>query len=250
MFELDNDAERIAFEKHFGPKNNFSWRNEDGTYKIYALQSAWEIWQAARRADPAAPMGQELPPLPSSLDTVRVYLRAEVEFLTPGDEYFTDDQMRDYAGQAIAPYAERIRHLERELDQARGAYQGCARSLEIANKAEAAFLESGTRAVSIDTPEFRALVGKVAYGNHHEAIPALIAYIDGRPAGTAPEGWKMVPVEPTMDMAKVGAQHAGGSADDDEPIKFHEALGRALSVWNDMIAAAPTPTNSGSEEAK
>jgi hypothetical protein len=52
MIDQSNiEVERELFEKHFGPQNNFAWRNADGNYKVYALQSAWEVWQAARRAD-------------------------------------------------------------------------------------------------------------------------------------------------------------------------------------------------------
>lgn len=41
--------------------------------------------------------------------------------------------------------AERLQDLERELDLARGAYEGCARSLAIAEREQRAFLEHGTR---------------------------------------------------------------------------------------------------------
>lgn len=40
--------EREVFEKEYGPRDGFAWRNENGTYKIASLQLAWEIWQAAR----------------------------------------------------------------------------------------------------------------------------------------------------------------------------------------------------------
>ena len=50
-------AEREKFEKHFGPKDNFCWRNADDTYKNASTQQAWEVWQAAVTAK-AAPTPQ------------------------------------------------------------------------------------------------------------------------------------------------------------------------------------------------
>ncbi|WP_295991727.1 hypothetical protein [Rugamonas sp.] len=41
------DGERERFERAFGSKESFAWLNENGDYKVSALQSAWEIWQKA-----------------------------------------------------------------------------------------------------------------------------------------------------------------------------------------------------------
>lgn len=41
---INEAVEREAFEKAYGPKDSFAWRNEDGTYKVQSLQMAWEIW--------------------------------------------------------------------------------------------------------------------------------------------------------------------------------------------------------------
>lgn len=43
----DAMTEREKFEKHFGPKDNFCWRNDDDTYKNSSTQQAWTVWQAA-----------------------------------------------------------------------------------------------------------------------------------------------------------------------------------------------------------
>ncbi|MFS2027114.1 hypothetical protein [Massilia sp. CT11-137] len=105
---------------------------------------------------------------------------------------------------------------------------------------------------SIDTPEFQAKVGHWLSAREYyqsedaeqvqSAWVALIAYIDGRTAGAAPEGWKLVPIEPTMDMAKAGAKHTAiVEGEETEATTFHEAIGRALYAWQDMLAAAPSP---------
>lgn len=47
---LNNDKSRAEFEAHYGPRDSFAWRNTDDTYKVQALQSAWEVWQAAQSA--------------------------------------------------------------------------------------------------------------------------------------------------------------------------------------------------------
>lgn len=57
---LNIDSERVAFEAKYGPKDNFSWLNTDGSYKIASLQQAWEIWlaSASHRRTPAAESGE------------------------------------------------------------------------------------------------------------------------------------------------------------------------------------------------
>lgn len=48
---------------------------------------------------------------------------------------------------------------------------------------------------------------------------------------TVPEGWKLVPVEPTPEMLR---------SVDDEADDVHVARGRAYSAWKSMLRAAPT----------
>ena len=67
-----------------------------------------------------------------------------------------------------------------------------------------------------------------------KAKDALIAYIDGRTAGAAPEGWKLVPIEPTPEMIA-----ANGTCDVPEGAQMLADDARA--TWAAMIAAAPSP---------
>jgi hypothetical protein len=106
-------------------------------------------------------------------------------------------QWRTYALQvreAIAPYADRIHHLERELEQARAAFIGSENARKDAERAR------GT-VQSIDTPEFTNLLlaymraTNCAEGSIEDTYCALIAYIDGRTAGTAPE-WQLIETAP------------------------------------------------------
>jgi hypothetical protein len=116
-------------------------------------------------------MGEELPVLPSNVVHVTRRIR-RCESDTPAQvvlEHFAIE----YARNAVAPYAERIRQLERELAERKTA--------------------------SIDSPEFRALLRAHAKASEErfsrgdqKAVQAervtrdsLIAYIDGRTAGAA-----------------------------------------------------------------
>ena len=46
--------ERAEFEKCFGPKDVFNWRNADDTYKNSSIQGAWLVWQARAKLDSAS----------------------------------------------------------------------------------------------------------------------------------------------------------------------------------------------------
>jgi hypothetical protein len=225
--ELNLEAERAAFElwafDYFGDAQKT--RQGDG-YLYNEVDTAWRAWLVARRTAPvSAPLDtQALPPLPEFPESLK---EAIMEYRLAADRVSIEsihkcrlalvraihDYAEEYACSVIAPYAERIAHLERELDQARGAYQGCATALEIANRAASkeAILQhladqgqdierdlEGRKPVSIDTAEFSALLD--AYTNAAMAVAlcepqtvedasnaraALIAYIDGRTAGTA-----------------------------------------------------------------
>jgi hypothetical protein len=54
----DLTAMRAKFEATYGPKKEFAWRNPSGSYKMAALESAWEIWQAAWNARLAAQVSE------------------------------------------------------------------------------------------------------------------------------------------------------------------------------------------------
>ena len=43
----------------------------------------------------------KLPPLPSAVDTVRALFRGQPDYFTAQDSYYTQDQMRAYAEQAV-----------------------------------------------------------------------------------------------------------------------------------------------------
>jgi hypothetical protein len=102
----------------------------------------------------------------------------------------------------IAPYAARIRQLERELAERKTG--------------------------SIDTPEFRELLGRVQGWRDGAPIMSpdspvgrasrqLIAYIDGRTVGGAPEGWH---IERGDDVIRVSKENEGFATlrkDGDDP---------------------------------
>jgi hypothetical protein len=149
------------------------------------------IWDAARRTAPvSAPMGQELPP-PSTYGE-------QADAYTDGP-LWDEDAVRN----AIAPYAERIRQLERELAERKTA--------------------------SIDTPMLRQLMVDYrraeSLGEQHMRMQEVFAYIDGRTGGTAPPACR--------NQGGICACRSGGSFG-----------GCAIER-----AAAPTPLNSGKEEA-
>jgi hypothetical protein len=177
--------------------------------------------------------------------------------------------MRD----AIAPYAERIRQLERELATFKGE------------------LATQKPAKSIDTPEFRKLladlVRRASYNISGKASPAaLIAYIDGRTAGAAPA---VVEAEPAVGAPrsrewqlvtrpgqvrkgdklrfKIGDKryderaklilHPGTDKEEviyDKGRNYYFITAMVMSGFSnhkcvEVLAAAPTPMNSGKEEA-
>lgn len=100
---------------------------------------------------------------------------------------------------------------------------------------------------SVDTPKFRELLGEITsaaevsgrYGGGEGfkdelvATAALIAHIDawaGSRAGDAvPDGWKLVPVEPTNKMTAIGQ---------DLRYKSVNSIG---AIYHAMLAAAPAP---------
>ena len=73
------------------------------------------------------------------------------------------------------------------------------------------------------------------------AITYMTGYSDGREWAAAPipqqpsvpEGWKLVPIEPTEAMLEVGF-----FAENDV---FDSAKTKRIHVWKDMLSAAPQP---------
>lgn len=72
------------------------------------------------------------------------------------------------------------------------------------------------------------------YGTDYGTGIALYAApIPQQPEPSVPEGWKLVPIEPTEAMLEVGF-----FAENDV---FDSAKTKRIHVWKDMIAAAPQP---------
>jgi hypothetical protein len=166
--ELNMEAERAEFEawaSKSGPHItlchvfSFSPDVNGGRYHDGTTELCWRAWLAARRtvdtsvdttAHVSAPMGKgiediPLPPLPMT----------KAQYGLDHTLSFSAIDMRNYGREAIAPYAERIRQLERELAERKTA--------------------------SIDTPEFRNLLLDYSFGNYEDdtdVAAALITYID------------------------------------------------------------------------
>jgi hypothetical protein len=133
-----------------------------------------------------------------------------------------------------APYAERIRQLERELAERKPA--------------------------SIDTPEFRKLMAEHWKANGSvsakRAFQAVIAYIDGRTAGTAPEIYTCIGKGGEYEHVGVAAgagvtrgnlvhvyrDKTSGNLFYRTPIDFDTRMA--------PLAAAPSSMSKGKEEAK
>ena len=142
-----------------------------------------------RRTAPPAPMGEELPALPvfpnggSATDLVRsvkslmhkAVSAIPASLATDSPEPLTAIQVAWIVGKFIAPYAERIRQLERELAERKTASIDTEEAL-----AWAAFAENGN---VIIWSRRRDVVEPVATKYGRPVVP-VIAYIDGRTAGT------------------------------------------------------------------
>jgi hypothetical protein len=153
---------------------------------------------------------------------------------------YTVEQYRQGQRDAIVPYAERIRQLERDLAERKTA--------------------------SIDSPEFQSKIGNWSGAAHscdeytrtvgaRQAWTALIAHIDGRTAGVAPELYTCIGKGGEYEHIGVAAgagvtrgnlvhvyrDRANGKLFYRTPMDFDARMER--------IAAAPTPMNSGKGEA-
>jgi hypothetical protein len=197
--QMNMDAERAedlaAFKKWKGYElpalNNHGQFHQEWLHREFVAFCA-----GRRRTAPSAPMGEELPAPDVYYDGLPYYTKATVERI-------------------VAPYAERIRQLERELAERKTASIG-------------------------DDPEFHGRLDRwhflVSRPAKQKALASLIAYIDGRTAGAAPAGWKLVPIEPTDEMR--------------EACKVLNYCDDIDAEWARLLASAPTPMNSGKEEGK
>ncbi|NSX18127.1 hypothetical protein HTY52_28905, partial [Cupriavidus taiwanensis] len=102
-----------------------------------------------------------------------------------------------------------------------------------------------TEKLDLEAMEFEVSLG---YGASNKVTRALIARIRELEAsaamGQVPEGYALVPVEPTPEMVKAGA-NSGGLG-----MEFHEWMGRVVIAWSAMLAAAPTPPATSADDAR
>lgn len=83
----DPNDMREAFEKQYGPRDSFFWRNEDGSYKVGNLQSAWKVWQDACAWQARA--AQSAPSQPSKFWLWKNFIGGEPQYLAFDNPYPT-----------------------------------------------------------------------------------------------------------------------------------------------------------------
>jgi hypothetical protein len=232
MAELNMEAERAAFEA-WARDTDQGYASLKGTdaqggwyYFEDDAQAAWSAWQAARRTAPvSAPIVEELPALPDG-DEACMYVGYCI--VIPREEVIA----------WFAPYAERIRQLERDLKQAK-----LQEIVDIAQECDMGYGKPAERKTASigDDPKFQELLEEYDDAASHTAIlhslNALITYIDGRTAGIVPDdpleiGNRMAT---TLEVLATALKNPGTA----------EGVRRTVEEWR---AAAPTP-NSGKEEA-
>jgi hypothetical protein len=249
--ELNMEAERAddlaAFKKWKGYElpvlNNHGQFHQDWLHREFVAFCAGR----RRTAPVSAPIVEELPALPRPAYYDRVSARMSGDGIG-----FTEDQYRQGQRDAIAPYAERIRQLERELKHAK-----LQEIVDIAQECDMGYGKPAERKTASigDHPKFCELLDEFAYRASERramggdfgsaeadevAESALIAYIDGRTAGTARHvSAEVTQKELLLAMDKWGA---AGFVVNDRAVNF-------LNYFLRERAAAPTPKNSGKEEA-
>jgi hypothetical protein len=160
---------------------------------------------------PSAPMGEELPaPKYPQLNVLIEGMRSE-------QCGYTAEQVKSI----VAPYAAHIRQLERELAERQTA--------------------------SVDTLEFRKLLHAMGAAT---GIPyhynRLIAYIDGRATGTASDER----VDDLAMLIRLLVRALSGASPDNRLIPRALDYLKRKGLAGSPLRAAPTPLNSGKEEAK
>ena len=250
--QLNLEAERAAPCPWCGEvpdvSNNASFRLTDGV-KYGALQCCvvgpevrtdykdvphWKAKAIAAWNDRrASPVGEvELPPLPTNVTHVTRRVR-RCESDVPAQLVLEHFAM-EYAKSAIAPYAERIRVLERELaERKRGGWIGSVGDYTQFHVLLTAVCDAAKELE--DSTEGGAATFAAA-DKLTAAQDALIAHIDGRTAGT-------VPADPFAGQRFLNWNRS----QDKPPVAIGKELGVARKVLE--FAAAPTPMNSGKEEA-
>jgi hypothetical protein len=219
--------------------------------KSSEIVDGWPSWKKGMwKSENSAPIVEELPALPMT----------KAQYGLDNTLSFSAIDMRNYAREAIAPYAERIRQLERELAELRAAWEAEAKLGEaykgIAWNGARELAERKTASIGEDG-EFQDLVGDVyRAGSYNESIEkplnVLIAYIDGRTAGAADAESEYELHQDDMMVAGTSGKrayeeilHYAAQYVQDGPVEIYKVVRTKLSV----PAAAPTPKNSGMEEA-
>jgi hypothetical protein len=192
--EFNMDAERAAFEVWARGKHIQLTMDVNGEGYHYPLaKAAWGAWQAARRtvdtsvAPVSAPIVEELPTVESVAKAMAIHsgwdnwdTAQDCRHTPSGNE---PDEEREYwrelANLAIAPYAERIRQLERELKHAK-----LQELVDIAQECDMGYGKPAERKTASigDDPKFQELLEEYDDAASHTAIlhslNALITYID------------------------------------------------------------------------
>ena len=261
--ELNMDAERAedlaAFKQWKGYElpalNNHGQFHQDWLHREFVAFCA-----GRRRTAPSAPIGEELPKL-----SIQKIVQLIDEHTDRHFGLIVEPFARAIAKEAVAPYAERIRLLERELAERQTVTVDTDETI-----AWAAFAENGNVILS---SRRRAVVEPVATKYGRPVVP-VIAYIDGRTSGEAPEPAKQSTPntdadsthDPLYDKAvMIVRAHNRASLSlvqrnlvigYNRRARLSEAMeaNGVVSPCDEkgrrtVLAAAPTPLNSGKEEA-
>jgi hypothetical protein len=228
MVDLNNEAERAARMTTFLDELTQQLKEvglDDRACALVLLALSQTRVPNAGTA-PSAPMGEELPAMPSNVVQVTRRIR-RCESDTPAQvvlEHFAIE----YARKVVAPYAERIRQLERlqnvhnvsknvQSGDGQVEHELAARKTESIDTpgalAWAALAENGN---VIIWSRRRSEVEPVAAKYDRPVVP-VIAYIDGRTAGGVPEGWH---IERGDDVIRVSSRNEGFATlrkDGDDP---------------------------------
>lgn len=289
--ELNMDAERAAFERIYAELNYSTpgggWNDfdaETGRYHEEDTHDAWVFWQAARRTAPvSAPIGEELPPLTND-HIIEIADKTRTAESRDGDYILPISFARAIEAEIVAPYAERIRLLERALrsanlllaetfistgkaistraeevsDEIERALAGADLERELAERKPATSIR-GDNAFAVLMGEWAGAAQSCdeytrTLGAKH-AWNALIAYIDGRTAGATPELYTCI--GKGGEYEHIGVAAGAGVTRGNLVHVYRDKASGSLFYRTPMdfdtrmerIAAAPSPLNSGMEGA-
>lgn len=90
----------------------------------------------------------------------------------------------------------------------------------------------------VDGIERRIACNEIAPAAAFTLMKQLISQALSAPR--VPDGWKLVPNKLTQEMIDAGAKHCFNKDSHDEDEKYR-AVGEAICVWSEMLAASPEP---------